>query len=209
MPRIEPFEKYPFKYDNWFNENEFAYKSELLALKAQIPKCKNSVEIGVGSGRFAVPFGINLGVEPSVKMRMLSKKRKIDLIDSIAEKLPFKRSVFDLVLMVTTICFVDDIETSFKEIFRVLKKEGIFVIGFIDRESIIGKSYEQNKKSSVFYNIANFYAVEDVVTVLKKVKFKDFNFCQTLFHPLSILNKIETIKKGYGEGSFVVIRASK
>jgi len=209
MPRIEPFDKYPFRYDGWFIRNKYAYKSELLAIKKQLPKSKNGVEIGVGSGRFAAPLGINLGVEPSSKIRMLSKKRMIDLIDSIAENLPFRSAIFDLVLMVTTICFIDDIDITFKEIFKILRPEGIFIIGFIDRNSALGEMYEQHKKSSVFYNMADFYSVEKVVSFLKKAKFKNFNFSQTIFHPLTAINKIEQVKKGYGKGSFVVIKAKK
>jgi ubiquinone/menaquinone biosynthesis C-methylase UbiE len=209
MPRIEPFERFPFKYEQWFIKNEYAYKSELLAIKRQLPKSKNGVEIGVGSGKFSAPLGIKLGVEPSSKMRMLSKRKKIDLIDSIAENLPFRNSAFDFVLMVTTICFVDYIEITFHEVFRILKQEGIFIVGFIDRDSKIGKYYEQHKKSSVFYNIADFYSVNKVLSFLKKVNFKYFDISQTIFHPLSAINKIEQVKKGYGKGSFVVIKAKK
>ena len=209
MPRIEPFEEYSFKYEQWFIKNKYAYKSELLAITEQLPKSKFGVDIGVGSGRFAAPLGIKIGVEPSNKMRMLSKKKMINLIDSIAENLPFKSSIFDFVLMVTTICFVDDVEISFKEVFRILKQDGIFILGFIDRNSEIGKSYERHKKLSVFYNIADFYSVEMVVSFLKKAKFKHFNFSQTIFHPLSAINKIEKVKNGYGKGSFVVIKAKK
>jgi len=67
MPRIEPFDKYPFRYDEWFIRNKYAYKSELLAIKKQLPKSKNGVEIGVGSGRFAAPLGIKLGVDHLVR----------------------------------------------------------------------------------------------------------------------------------------------
>ena len=209
MPRIEPFERYPYKYDQWFIRNEYAYKSELLAINKKLPRSKNGIEIGVGSGRFAAPLGIKLGVEPSSKMRMLSKNRKIDLIDSIAENLPFRSFIFDFVLLVTTICFIDDIEVAFKEIFKILKPEGILIIGFIDRNSEIGKLYEKHKQSNVFYSIADFYSVKEVISFLSKAKFQNFNFCQTIFHPLSVINKIERVKKGYGKGSFVVIKAQK
>ena len=209
MPRIESFDKYPFRYDEWFIRNKYAYKSELLAIKKQLPESKNGIEIGVGSGRFAAPLNIKLGVEPSSKMRMLSKKRMIDLIDSIAENLPFRSSTFDFVLMVTTICFIDDIEVAFKEIFKILKPKGFLIIGFIDKNSALGKLYEKHKKSSVFYNRADFYSVEKVIVFLNKAKFRKFNICQTIFHPLSAINKIEHVKKGYGKGSFIVIKAQK
>jgi ubiquinone/menaquinone biosynthesis C-methylase UbiE len=209
MLRIDPFNKNPFKYDQWFIKNKFAYESELLAIKSQIPYNKCSIEIGVGSGRFAGPLDIKLGVEPSIKMQMFSKKRKIDIINSIAENLPFKSNFFDLILMVTTICFINDIDSSFKETFRILKKDGIFIIGFIDRNSPIGKLYQHNKKSSVFYSVANFYTVNEVINLLKDANFSDLNFVQTLFHPLNEIKQIEPYKSGYGKGSFVVIKSMK
>ena len=109
MQRIDPFNKNPIKYDQWFIKNKFAYESELLAIKSQIPKKNFGIEIGAGSGRFTELLGIKLGVEPSIKMQMISKKKKNDIVDSIAENLPFRGEFFDLVLMVTTICFIDDI----------------------------------------------------------------------------------------------------
>jgi len=83
------------------------------------------------------------------------------------------------------------------------------IIGFIDKESSIGKSYQQRKKKSIFYRIATFYTVDEVVSNLKKVGFKNFNFTQTIFHSLSKIKAIEPIKEGYSEGSFVTIKALK
>ena len=174
-----------------------------------MPKSNNGINIGVGSGRFAIPLGIKIGIEPSRKMRDIAQKRGIEVIDGVAESLPFDDSQFDFALIVTTICFLDDIEASFKEAYRVLKPSGFLVIGFIDSESPFGKLYQQHKEESLFYRIATFYKVDDVVFNLKKVGFKNFNFTQTIFHDLAEIRDIETIKEGYGEGSFVVIRAIK
>ena len=55
----------------------------------------------------------------------------------------------------------------------------------------------------------NFYSVHDVVFYLKKAGFGNFSFVQTLYHKPSEITEIEPIKEGYGEGSFVVIRAIK
>ena len=209
MAKIEPFEEYASQYEDWFERNRFVYESELRAIREQLPGSGKGIEIGVGSGRFAAPLGIKLGIEPSRKMRQLARSRGIKAIEGIAERLPFHDSRFEFILMVTTICFVNNIQASFQEAYRVLKPGGCLIIGFIDKESPIGRFYQQHKKKSVFYRIATFYTVDELVSNLKKVGFKNFNFTQTIFHNLAEIRAIEPIKKGYGEGSFVVIKALK
>lgn len=209
MPKVELFEKHASRYEEWFERNKFAYESELQAIKEQLPESKNGIEIGVGSGRFAAPLGIKVGVEPSSKMREIAQKRGIEVIDGVAEAIPFGDSQFDFVLMVTTLCFLDDVEAALKEIHRVLKSGGSFILGFIDANSPMGRLYQQKKNDNVFYREATFYSVEEVVTSLKKAGFKNFNFKQTLFSPLTDIRDIEPVKEGYGEGSFVVVKATK
>jgi len=163
----------------------------------------------VDSGRFAAPLGIKLGVDPSGKMRELARNRGITAIDGVAEKLPFDDCRFNFVLMVTTICFLDDIEAAFKEAYRVLKPGGNLIIGFIDKDSPVGMLYQQHKSDSVFYKVATFYSVDEVISYLKKTGFKNLKFTQTIFRRLLKIKNLEVIKKGYGEGSFVVVKALK
>jgi ubiquinone/menaquinone biosynthesis C-methylase UbiE len=209
MPRVEPFEKYSEKYEDWFERNEFVYKSEIQAIKELFPEVKKGIEIGVGSGRFAVPLGIKVGVDPSPRMREIAQQKGVKVIDAVAEELPFKDSQFELVLMVTTICFVDNLSLAFRETYRILKLGGYLIIGFVDKDSSLGKSYEQHKKNSVFYKMATFYSVKQVIDYLNKAGFKDFSFKQTIFHSLDEIKNVEPVKEGYGEGSFVAISARK
>jgi hypothetical protein len=105
MACIEPFEKYTHLYEAWFEQNRYAYESELEAIRELIPVHYNSVEIGVGSGRFAIPLGIKRGLEPSARMVRIAKQRGIIVDIGIGENLPYDNAQFDLALMVTTICF--------------------------------------------------------------------------------------------------------
>ena len=209
MTKTEPFEKHTNQYEQWFEKNRFAYESELRAVKTLLPKNGTGIEIGVGTGRFAAPLGIKLGVEPSREMGNIARQKGIKVLDGVAEELPFDDAQFDFALMVTTICFLDDIEESFKEAFRVLKTNGTFIIGFVDRKSPVGMMYEKHKDENVFYKDATFFSVDEVVSFLKKAGFKDFTFAQTIFSHLNEINNIEPVREGYGEGSFVVISGVK
>lgn len=209
MARIEPFEKHPLQYEQWFDRHKFAYESELQAIRKLLPQHGNGLEIGIGSGRFAAPLGIKLGLEPSSKMMEIAQARGIEVIGGVGESLPFRDSQFDFATMVTTICFLDDVEVVFDEAYRILKPGGCLIIGFIDKDSSIGQLYQQHKNENVFYRVATFYSVDEVVSHLKMAGFKVFNFAQTIFHNLAEIKGIEPVREGYGEGSFVVVRAVK
>ena len=209
MPKISPFQKYVDQYETWFKKNRWVYEAELRAVKALIPETGRGVEIGVGTGRFAAPLGIKIGVEPSGRMKEIAQKRGIQVLDGVAEKLPFDDYEIDFILMVTTVCFVDDINKAFQEANRVLSKGGFLIVGEVDRSSPIGQTYLKHQNENVFYKEANFFSVDEVVKVMKQTGFRDFVFKQTIFHSLSEVTENEPVKPGYGEGSFVVIRGKK
>ena len=209
MARTEPFDKHRDRYENWFEMNKYAYQSELNAVKELLPETGEGMEIGVGSGLFAGPLGIRHGVEPSEKMRELALKRGVKAVNGIGESLPYNDARFDYALMVTTICFLDDVAASLKEAYRVLRPEGFLIIGFVDRQSVLGKYYLEHKDKSLFYGPAVFYSTDDVLRFLRDAGFGDFDFRQTIFHLLKDIHEVEPVKKGYGEGSFVVVRGNK
>ncbi len=209
MSKIEPFEKYTDRYENWFNDHEYAYKSELEAVRSLLPSRGEGVEIGVGSGRFAEPLNIHFGVDPSPRMLEIAKSRGIKSEKGKAEALPYEDHSFDFALMVTTICFLDDVHRSFREVYRILKKRGSFLIGFIDRESTLGRFYEEHSEENVFYRVAKFFTTEEVVSLLRETGFNHYQYVQTLFRPLPEITAVEPVESGYGSGAFVVIKAEK
>ena len=204
MPKINAFEKYSQAYDEWFINNADLYEAELEAVRQLMPtSCIESLEVGVGSGKFAAPLGIKTGVEPSEKMADKAGKQGIDVHMGVAENLPFSHSRFDCILMVTTICFVDDVLQSFKEAFRVLKPDGIIIVGFVDKKSDLGRQYQDKKENSRFYKDASFFSSQEVLAILKKAGFKTTKIRQTLISG----KPVNTILDGYGKGAFVVIKA--
>ncbi|MBN2739217.1 MAG: class I SAM-dependent methyltransferase [Spirochaetales bacterium] len=209
MAKIKAFEENLEQYEEWFEKNPYVYRSEVSAIKKAIPQSGEGVEIGVGSGRFASPLDIKYGVDPSREMRKIAKERGIKVCSGIAEDLPYMDDQFDFALMVTTLCFLDDVYTAFREVHRILRPNGYFIVGFVDGESSIGELYQKNKNKSVFYKDAIFYSVYDVTFYLKESGFTDFTFYQTLFKPMHLVTEIEPVKQGYEEGSFIVVKSKK
>ncbi|MEJ2690587.1 MAG: methyltransferase domain-containing protein [Deltaproteobacteria bacterium] len=206
MPKIEPFEKYSDEYDRWFDNHLDIYAAELEAIRQLIPPFgAEGMEVGVGSGKFAVPLGIKIGVEPSEKMASKARLQGIDVRSGIAEELPFSDGRFDFVLMVTTICFVDDVVKSLREVFRVLKPGGFIIVGFVDRESELGRQYSEKKASSRFYKDATFFSTPEVIRYLEGSGFVIADVLQTLI-PGELP---KTILEGFGRGSFVAIKGMK
>ena len=206
MPKIGPFEKYSDRYDEWFETHSDIYQAELEAIRQLMPFPQGkSLEVGVGSGKFAIPLGIKIGVEPSENMALKAEKQGIQVFRHVAEKLQFPDSEFDTVLMVTTICFVDDIFKSFREAFRVLKPNGCIVVGFVDKGSKLGKEYNDKRNTSAFYKDATFFSTQEVRNYLTEAGFKNLLFKQTLIPD----EAPEVIHHGFGQGAFIVIKGLK
>ncbi len=206
MPRIEAFEKYSDDYDEWFKKNPDVYYAELKAIRQLIPPPgAEGMEVGVGSGHFAAPLGIKIGVEPSETMATKAKRKGINVYSGVAEDLPFSDGRFDFILMITTICFVDNIIKSFKEAFRVSKPNGCIIVGFVDKESELGRQYEEKRERSKFYKDATFFSTQEVLNYLEEVGFGTVKIMQTLIPG----KKQDTIVDGFGRGAFVVIKGVK
>lgn len=206
MAKTEPFEKFSDRYDEWFERNCDAYHAELEAIRQVMPPFPaRGLEVGIGSGKFAVPLGIKIGVEPSEKMAIKAERQGIRVFRNVAEKLPFPDREFDFVLMVTTICFVDDILKSFQEAFRVLKPHGCLIVGFVDRESELGKVYSAKSNTSDFYKDATFFSTQEVVKYFTDAGFQNMTFKQTLIPG----EAPEMIQNGFDKGAFIVAKGVK
>ncbi|MBB5347571.1 class I SAM-dependent methyltransferase [Desulfoprunum benzoelyticum] len=208
MPRIAPFEAHHQRYEAWFEKHQAAYISELLALRPFVPWLGRGIEIGVGSGRFAAPLGVQVGVDPSPAMLVRAARRGIKVVEGTAEALPFADASFDHALVVTTICFVDSPSTMLAEVHRILRPGGRLVLGFIDRESPLGQEYLAHQAENVFYRDATFHSTVEVERLLSNSGFSIHARVQTLAHSLAETRAIEPLRPGHGHGAFVVIAAT-
>lgn len=166
------FEQYAEEYDRWFEEHRTEYQAELARVQRFLP-CPDArtVEVGVGSGRFAAPLGITLGIEPSRELGRMARERGIEVIRGRAELLPLRNGWCSSVLMVTVICFLDDPAAAFCEIHRILAPRGALVIGFLEREGPVAQKYLHEEGKHRFLSRARFYSPGEVREFLRQTGF--------------------------------------
>ena len=194
-------------YETWFIENNLTFKSEVNAIQLLLPnETTKGIELGVGTGLFAEQLGIKIGLEPSLNMAEKAKKRGVQVTLGFIEIMPFKDNSFPFTLMVTVDCYLHNLVVAFREVYRILESNGVLVIAFIDRETPLGKIYQENKSKSVFYRDANFNSRAEIRSALKDAGFSIIDEQQTVFSSENILHEI---REGLGEGLFAVIKAKK
>jgi SAM-dependent methyltransferase len=162
MAKTASFDRDADAYEAWYEQHKDIFDAEVGELKKLVAETKNGVEIGMGSGRFADALGIREGVEPSKAMRDLAHAKGLLACEGVAEALPFEDERFDFALMMTVICFVDDPLQALRECFRVVRRGGFVIIGFVAKDSVLGKQYEEKKQKSRFYAQATFYTQKEV-----------------------------------------------
>ncbi len=206
-PTVAPFESQTDRYEEWFANNRAAYESELAALRDLLPAASPGVEIGVGTGRFAEPLGVEYGVDPSPAMLGRARDRGVTVLRGVAEALPLRDDTVELALLVTTVCFVDDLDRTFREARRVLRPGGTVLAGFVARDSPLGRVYREKRDENPFYEDATFESVPDLLDSLSAAGFVETRTAQTLFSAPADLTGPDRVESGWGEGSFVAVAA--
>lgn len=88
------FEEYADRYDEWYTRHASIFESELKAIRSFELKGLG-LDLGVGTGVFAERLGVPVGIDPSARMLIIAKKRGIQVIQALGERLPFRGNSFD------------------------------------------------------------------------------------------------------------------
>lgn len=208
MPRAGAFEAHHGRYDAWYEAHGAAYQSELLAVRALAPVGGRGLEIGVGTGRFAAPLGVRVGLDPSPAMLGYARRRGIAGVRGAGEALPFRACAFDWALVTTTLCFLDDIPAALREAHRVLVPRGTLVIGFVDRSGRMGPAYLEQHRRGVFFCEATPCTAQQLERWLMDARFVPERWVQTVTAMPEDMTAVEPARRGRGDGLFVVVRAA-
>lgn len=171
----EIFNRNVEKYDAWYDRfpGNQIFPIETACVRKALEGINHPwLEVGVGTGRFAQVLQIDCGLDPAASALTKAKSRGIQVMEGKAEALPYPDGSFNAVLMIITLCFLDDPLNGFLECKRVLSENGSFIVGIIPSDSPWGKFYIDKKKTGHgFYKYARFYSVKEVEDLFLKCGF--------------------------------------
>ena len=124
-----------YKYRDVWKEGIYKYpftRGRITPVFDQIEPGSNILDIGCNSGGFMEMLAEKkhckvTGVDYADNMVALARSKKLKVYKASAEKLPFKDGQFDVVCLMETIVYIDDMDKAFKEIKRVLKPNGLLI----------------------------------------------------------------------------------
>ncbi len=211
--KVSPFDSLASVYDSWFEEKgKLIFAIEVEAFQEVLPSLpKPWLETGVGSGRFAQALGIETGVDPSVELLQIARRRGISVFAGRGEQRIFDAASYGTVFLIVTLCFVDSALDVLKETYRILIRGGRAVLCLVLKGSPWESFYQQKKRQGhPFYKYATFYSYDNVVEMLKQAGFSIETITSTLFQEPGKVTHLESPRKGfYPDAGFTVIVARK
>lgn len=181
-PTSRAFDKAAGAYDAWYEGNTL-FSNELRTLHQIPPPPARSLEVGVGSGRFAQALGIKYGLDPAPRLLAFAYRRGVMVVQGKAEALPVHSSSLAAIYFLFSLCFVQSVEQALSEAIRALRPGGRLIAGFIPRESAWGRHYEMKKlQGHPIYRHATFLRPADIHAYMSDLGLRIRGGVSTLFH---------------------------
>ena len=185
-------------------------KNLFLTLMKPIPR-GNMLEVGCGTGHWTKFFTDQLfdvtAADSSENMLKIAERKSINakFLKADAHRLPFDNKSFDAVSALTVLEFVDDRNTVFKEIYRVLKPGGWFILGALNARSEIAK---KENRDSVFKH-ADFMSPVTLDTELRRFGELEIRSGVYYSHRFELLDGTPEEKKAEPAFMAAVVRKEK
>lgn len=138
-----------------YMDRHFNYIANVIKKKF-IDKNKSILEIGCNDGIFLKNFISykHLGIEPSRNVYKISKKKKLNVINSFfnTKLIKKKKLLFDCIYSANVICHIKNIKEVFSSIKKILNKNGVFIFEDPYLGDILEKtSYDQIYDEHFYY----------------------------------------------------------
>jgi ubiquinone/menaquinone biosynthesis C-methylase UbiE len=160
-------------YDSYYS-TEFGAKVDDLEKKliqdllSDVPH-RNMLELGCGTGHWTKYFAEHgytiTAIDISDAMLTIAKTKQIantQFIKANSCQLPFSNHSFSLIVSITMLEFVENIELTIQEMFRVLKPHGTLILGCLNEDSVLG----QTKHQSETFRSAHFFTRPELYRLL-------------------------------------------
>ncbi len=154
------FDRLSARYDSWYERNRIIAENERRLVVLMVKGSRRPlVEVGVGTGFFASYVDAEAGVDPSLGMLEIARRRMPHslLVAGRGERLPLRSSAFGSALIVVTLCFADDPGSLLRESWRILRRGGTLVSCIVPADSSWGRRYKElGRRGHPFYSAARF-----------------------------------------------------
>lgn len=213
LVRLAVFGEHADRYDAWYDtpKGRALLATEIACLRPFLSRLRRPyLEVGVGSGRFAIALRIDYGVDASPVALRRARARGIEPVSGVAESLPFSSGSLGAVLIAFTLCFVEGPLAALTEARRVLVPGGGLVPGLLLKGTPWADWYAQRgAEGHPIFGTARFHSKEDVESLLAMAGFQITSYCSTLFQrPGLDAYEKEQPREGYCSGAgFVAIAA--
>ena len=192
------FDPYASKYDAWFLKNKHVLYSELKLVAHFMKDGGDIFSVGCGSGLFEMllekEFNISVkqGIEPSVGMAEITRKRGMKVIIATAEEADFGKEVYNTVLFNGTPSCITDLQKAIDKAYTALHPGGKIVIIDVPKESSYALLYNlakavgtcdypllkgvhpQEPYAIEFVKAANWRTTAEKIEMLEKSEFTGF-----------------------------------
>lgn len=196
-PAATVFHERAREYDSWF-ENSLLFDIELAAVRQALDGClAPRLEIGCGPGRFSRALGVQFGIDPAEAALQLASRRAVLTAAGIGEQLPVRSASMATVIVLFTLCFVQNRKQVLRECYRVLRPGGRLVLGIIPASSPWGKLLaDKGAQGHPYYRHARFLELDEVDTLLRNTGFTPAGTISTLFQRPENLEQLEKPRSG-------------
>jgi radical SAM protein with 4Fe4S-binding SPASM domain len=172
--------------------NSLAKKKVFSLLNIKQKDC--ILEIGCGTGNYALEFarrgGDVIGVDASEWMLRIAKKNvleeelDIDLKHCFVGDLEFKDESFDVVFSMNMLEYSRNPKDAVEEMYRVLKRGGVLIIGVLNKSSLWGVTRTVKKRvGKEAYHGARFLTRGELLGILPSKNSHKSQLSTTVFFP--------------------------